>query len=234
MTIVDTNFFQDDDVPTATQLNQPFNDLATASANIAADNSAPNWITRKHMFDGVVTPCNQLYSQIDNAGTHFTTTSTSYVTINNSALTEVTLNYSPNQNEILRVNASGLVTEIDVNVNYDNALAAGSKGKPNYYAFQILLEYNDGGGTLTETLGEWGYSFTNLSAGRYFTGTSDTDIRSGTPIGYQTFQFSTLTKYTGVTGTRTYEKLKLQCKVFDANNTLAISRNALYAIRPKA
>ena len=233
MPIVNTNYFQEDDVPTAVQLNQPFNDLATASAGIEPINTAPNWVTRKHMSDSA-TVCNDIYSKIDDATSSFTTSSTTYVTINNSSLTEVTLNYQPEQYEILRANASGLVTGIDVNINFNDQLPAGDKGKPNYYAFQLLLEYNEGGPTQQLSLGEWGYSFTNLSGGRSYTTNGGTSVRTGTPIAFQTFQFSTLYRYNGASGTRTYEKLILQCKVYDASNTLAISRNAAYAIRAKA
>lgn len=233
MPIVNTNYFQEDAVPTAAQLNQPYDQLAIASTGIEPINTAPNWVTRKHMSQSA-TVCNDIYAKIDNASTSFTTSSTTYVTINNSSLTEVILNYQPEQYEILRANASGLVTNIDVNVNFNNQLPAADQGKPNYYAFQLLLEYNDGGPTQQLTLGEWGYSFTNLSGGRYHTSTGGSSVRTGTPIAFQTFQFSTLHRYDGVAGVRTYEKLILQCKVYDASNVLAISRNAAYAIRAKA
>lgn len=231
MAIVETNFFQDDDVPTAAQLNAPYDALATASADIEFDNTSPNWITRQHIVD-TATPgeFNEIYSKVDNTTGDFTTSSTAYVTVSNGSATEVTLNYQPQQFEILRINASGLVTNIDANEQF-NALHL---GKPNYYAFRLLLHYNDGGGTLSETLGEWGYSFTTSSGTRFFTGTgSGTNLRAATPIGFQTFQFSTLYKNTAASG-RTLEKVILQCKVFDNSNVLAISRNAVYCIRPKA
>ena len=138
MPIVNTNYFQEDAVPTAAQLNQPYDQLATASTGIEPINTAPNWVTRKHMSQSA-TVCNDIYAKIDNASTSFTTSSTTYVTINNSSLTEVILNYQPEQYEILRANASGLVTNIDVNVNFNNQLPAADQGKPNYYAFQLLL-----------------------------------------------------------------------------------------------
>ena len=147
MAIVETNFFQDDQVPTAAQLNAPFNALATASADIEFDNTSPNWITRKHISDAVSPDAfNKIFSKVDDSTGDFTTSSTTYVTVSNASATEVTLNYAPEQFEILRINASGLVTNIDCNIHFD----AVNTGKPNYYAFSLLLEYNDGGGTLTE------------------------------------------------------------------------------------
>jgi len=228
MTIIKTNFFEEDDIPTAAQLNQPFVDLATASADIQPENTAQNWITRAHMSPTLA--CNKLYSFKYEGTGPFATSSTSYVTINNGSASEATLNYAPNKYEILRIEASGLVTDIDCQISYDNT-DTGNEGKHNYYAFQLLLTYNDGAGSLTTSLGEWGYSFTtSTGVARYWTTNTGVVSNTGTPLGYQTFQFSTTLQYTGTSGARTYEKISLQTKVYNASNKLKVTRNNIVAV----
>ena len=110
-------------------------------------------------------------------------------------------------------------------------MPVGQRGNPNYYAFRLLLTYNDGAGSLTQSLGEWGYSFTSSGGdGRFYTVSDGAPENTGNPIGYQTFQFSTCLQYTGTTGVRTYEKIELQCKVYKAVNTLAVQRNNIIAV----
>ena len=234
MPIVTTNLWEEGDVPTAAQLNAPYNDAQTATADIDSTNTKDNWITVQH-FDNA-TPCNILYDFVYDGTSEFSTSSTSYVVIDSFGgdPTDIVLNYQPNQYEVLRVEASGLVTDTEAVKTYDNTLPVGQRGNPNYYAFQILLYYNVGGPTLTVSLGEWGYSFTSVGGdGRYYTAVNGAPENTGVPLAYQTFQFSTTFGNTLTAGSITYEKLELRAKVYDGANTLKISRNNLIAVRAR-
>lgn len=231
MPIVKTSLLQDGDTPVAATLNQPYDDVATASATIDNTNTRDNWITRFHFAGN--NACNDLYTFKYQGTADFATTSTSYTTINVAGLSEAVLNYAPSTNEILRVESSGIVSACTPTISWDVALPLADRGKPNYYAFQLLLTYNDGGPSTTVSLGEWGYSFTTASSVRYVSNSAGFMKNTGAPISWQTFQFSTTLRYDGVSGVRTYEKISLQAKVYDAANTLRVSRNNIVAVRAK-
>jgi len=234
MPIVKNNLFEDGDVPTGAELNQPYNDIATASANIDSENTADNWITIEHITDPNV--LNSIYSFVYDGQTADDITSTSYVTIQNVApnYSELTLNYQPDQFEVLRIECSGLVGNNDVEQTYDST-AVPPNGDRNYYAFRLALFYNDGGPTTQVSLGEWGYSFTTMAGGtsRYWTGNNGLPENTGVPLAYQTFQFSALYIYPGASGARTLEKIELQAKVNYSGNILRIARNNIIAVRAR-
>lgn len=232
MPIVPNNLWEEGDVPTAAELNAPYDAVASASNSIDSSNTNDNWITIQHFATG--TPCNQLFDKVYDGTSQFSTNSATYVTIDSAGgdPTECVLNYQPNQHEILRLEASGLITNIEATTTYDNTAPAGQQGWNNYYAFRLLLYYNDGGGTLTLSLGEWGYSFTSACGdGRYYTAVDGSPEQTGVALGFQTFQFSTLYRYNGQPGTRTLEKVALQAKVYNLGNTLKVSRNNIIAVR---
>ena len=232
MPIAKSNIWEEGDVPSAAELNGPYDDVVSASAILDSTNTRDNWITIAHLTPKAAQPCNALFDKDYDGTSQFVTTSTSYVTIDSAGgdPTEAVLNFNPNVNEILRVEASGLVTNIEVTKSYDNTQPAGTRGDSNYYAFRILLYYNTGGGTLTLSLGEWGYSFTASGGdGRYYTAADGLPENTGQPIAFQTFQFSTI--FRNNTSGVTWEKVALQCKVNDSANTLRISRNNILAVR---
>ena len=232
MPIVKNNLFEDGDVPTGAELNQPYDDVATASGNIDSENTADNWIT--HLTDPNV--LNEIYDFVYDGTTADDITSTSYVTIQNVAPnnSEVALNYQPEQFEVLRVECSGLVANSEAEQTYDST-AVPPNGDRNYYAFRLSLFYNDGGPTSQLALGEWGYSFTTMAGGtsRYFTSSNGTPENTGVPLAYQTFQFSALHIYQGPSSVRTFEKIELQAKVNYSGNTLRITRNNIIAVRAR-
>jgi hypothetical protein len=162
-----------------------------------------------------------------------TTTQTSYNSTSYTTITQggnpaqITLNITPEVGEIIRFTASGIVGDNTVVIDYDYAgLPAGNKGKPNYYAFRLLLNHTTGGTPGTINLGEWGYSFSTKKSG-----TLDT-VGSGVAdrINWQTFQFSACWRVDQI---RTLNNVQLQCKVFDNTNTLKIERHQLFALRAK-
>ena len=234
MPIVKNNLFVDGDIPTAAELNQPYDDAQTASAAVDSTNTKDNWITIKHFNTGA--PCNQLFDYIYDGTSSWSSSATSYTTIDSPGgdPSDIVLNYQPNTFEMLRVEASGLVTAIEAESTYNSA-AIPPNGDRNYYAFRLLLTYDDGGAPITISLGEWGYSFTSMAGGtsRYYTAADGSPSNTGVPLGYQTFQFSTCLFYGGAPATRTYQKIELQAKVNYNGNTLVVTRNNILAVRAK-
>ena len=232
MSIVNKEFYEAGEILTAADLNKPYDDLVTASGQINDTNCATGFITLKHM-DTSVQNCNQFYFYQNPTYTQQPYTLSTWTTISDGVTPcEVALNYAPEQYEILRVDGGGLVAEVECIDDFDYAgppyVPGPNLGKPNYYAFRIVLNYNDGAGTLQKILGYWGYSFTSNSYEKYYTAKLNTDFAHQ----FQPFAFSDIEQYTGTTGVRTYEKLILQVAVFQSGiNTVNISRHQLHAIR---
>lgn len=217
--------FQPGDKPTATELNAPYNELATDSAAISGDNAASGWATHRH-FQGAANfvPLANACKEYENPTTTETFyNNTSYVTISQGGNpAEITLGYTPEVNELIRFHASGMVGDHVIATDYDYVGA--NQGKPNYYAFSLLLTTNAG----TVNLGEWGYSFTTKKNGA-LTSTLTQTVASA--INWQPFAFSTV--YHQATAGVTLQKVALQCKVFSNTNQLSVERHQLYAIRAK-
>ncbi len=210
--------------PTAAELNTPYDELVSAS--VTDVNTASGWMTLDHIATGK--QCNRLFDYTNDTQVTTNYNNISYATISQGgADAELPFtSFEPLSSEMTRFCASGLVTTSTVAKEYDDSLLAG-KGRPNYYAFRLLLTYRDSGSALDQTinLGEWGYSFTPRSR--------TTQRASGTSAGniqYQTFQFSKCLRYDGVSGFREYKKVELQVKVYDNANTVGISRHQLFAI----
>lgn len=225
MPYIKTPLIIDDDAPTAAELNQPYDDLATASAGIDGNNVAAGALRHQHIF----TDPSSLYFNEDSNTTNINDiSSTVYVTLTRGATPmEISLNKSLKQFQTVRISGCGLVTNNDVNVIWDDQ-AVPPNGKPNLYAFRILITYNEGAGDITQSLGEWGYSFGTASSTN-----RDASIMGGIPsssiaLCYQTFQFEGI--WRAPSDNTVLTKIELQAKVYDATNVLRISRNALHAI----
>lgn len=213
---VSKNHYRQGTSPADTELNSPYDQLATQSQSVSDENTASNWSTLKHFAPGY--QCNRLFSYKNESSSTVTINSTSYTTISITALNaEINLSSMyPDKNEATRFAAAGLVRQTSVSSDV---------GDNNYYAFRLLLTYDDGAGDVTETIGEWGYSLTSRALVTTVAtgGTADT-------IQYQTFQFSSVRRYDGTTGSRQYKKLELQAKVNDATNSINVSRHQLFVI----
>ncbi len=229
MAIVKNNLFEDGEIPTAAQLNQPYDDAATITQDLDTDNTDDNWITINHLASQ--TGINQLFSFNYTGNVQEEITSASYVPIQNDggAYSIATLGYAPEVNEILRVESCGLQSASIATQTYDSTSA--TRGDRNYYAFRLVLFYNDGGATTFLTLGEWGYTFTSMAGGnsRVWTTNNGLAKETGVPLAYQTFSFSCvhINKAVG----RTFEKIELQAKVNYTSNTLKLTRNNIIAVR---
>jgi len=232
MPIVEKEVFEPDEIPTAAQLNAAYDDLAVASADIDETNQGAGWLTFKHLDSpSTLFPINKLYNYFHDGSVARTYTNTTYDSVKSPAPAstpcEVTLNYFPKDNEIIRIHISGLVGQNTVVQDYD--FVGTNLGKPNYYAFRIKLTYSDSGGPDTSLIaGYWGYSFTTNGLNRY-----DTSGGQGPEINWQTFQASTIVKYTGTTGVREYKKATLEVALFDSANTLSITRHQIQVVQAK-
>ena len=232
MPIVEKEYFEPDQVPTAAELNAAYDALAVASADIDETNQGAGWLTFKHLDSpSTLFPINKLYNYFHDGSVARTYTNTSYDSVKSPAPAstpcEVALNYFPKDNEIIRLHISGLVGQNTVVRDYD--FVGTNLGKPNYYAFRIKLTYSDSGGPDTSLIaGYWGYSFTTNGLNRYNTGGG-----SGPEINWQTFQASTIVKYTGTTGVREYKKAILEVALFDSANTLSITRHQIQVVQAK-
>jgi hypothetical protein len=217
MSDVSKTHFVQGTTPTAATLNAAYTSLVTEASNVDDDNTASSWMTLDHI-DTSATQCNILEKYTNDTTSTATMSSTSYVTVSiGGAPAEINFtNFFPVQNESTRFAASGLVRGISV---------ADDIGNNNYYAFRLLLTYEDNGGApTTQVIGEWGYSLTARSLA--------TTLNSGTgdQIQFQTFQFSAVRRYNGAAGVREYTKLELQGKVNFATNTFNVGRHQLFAI----
>lgn len=232
MPFVNTNTrFEPGDVPTAAQLNAPYDQLATVSAGLNGENTATGWITWRHGEAGSTgnPVANQCFQYANPTTSETLYNSTSYTTITQGGNpAQITLNITPEIGEVMRFAGSGMVGEHDITTDYDYAgLPGGNKGKPNFYAFRLLLNHTTAGVPGTINLGEWGYSFTTKKDG---TLTNSNNSAPEGQINWQAFAFSTLYRQTTV---RTLNSVELQVKVFDTNNDVSIERHQLYAIRHK-
>jgi hypothetical protein len=232
MPIVEKEIFEADQIPTATELNRAYDDLATASAGLDSTNQASGWLTYKHLDDPTsLTPINKLYQYYYDG-----TTAVSYN--NDAAYTPVVdplanpctvaLNYTAEAGEIIRIHISGLIGENTVEDDYD--FVGTNLGKPNYYAFRIKLRYSDSGGADQFIYpGYWGYSFTTNGLNRHNT----TPANPGLTINWQTFQASTIFKNGAATGVRLWKDATLEVRLFDGTNTLKITRHQIQVVRAK-
>jgi hypothetical protein len=231
MPVVEKEYFEPDQVPTAAELNAAYDALAVASADIDETNEGAGWLTFKHLDSpSTLFPINKLYHYFHTGSVAREYQNTVYESVKSPAPAstpcEVALNYFPKDNEIIRLHISGLVGQNTVDVDYD--FVGANLGRPNYYAFRIKLTYSDSGGADQSLIaGYWGYSFTTNGLRRYDIG------GSGPEINWQTFQASTILKYTGTTGVREYKKATLEVALFDGSNKLAITRHQIQVVQAK-
>jgi hypothetical protein len=231
MPVVEKEYFEPDQVPTAAELNAAYDALAVASADIDETNQGAGWLTFKHLDSpSTLFPINKLYNYFHDGSVAREYQNTVYESVKSPAPAsvpcEVALNYFPKNNEMIRLHISGLVGQNTVNVDYD--FVGTNLGRPNYYAFRINLTYSDSGGADQSLIvGYWGYSFTTNGLRRYAIG------GQGPEINWQTFQASTIVKYTGTTGVREYKKAILEVALFDGSNKLAITRHQIQCVQAK-
>lgn len=223
--------FEPGNKPSATQLNAVYDSLETASQDIQADNTATGWITWRHTEAGKTgfAVANQCFQYNNPTTTETFYNNTAYQTITQGGNpARITLNITPEIGEVVRFSASGMTGDHVITTDYDFAgLPGGNKGKPNFYAFRLLLNHTTAGVPGTINLGEWGYSFTTKKDGDL---TSILTPAVSSAIYWQPFAFSTVYRQDAV---RLLNNVELQCKLFDNTNSISIERHQLFAIRAK-
>ena len=226
-TVENKTYFVNGGVPTAAELNAPYDSLA--SAKVDTDNTATGWMTYKHLVtpSTAATVFNNVY-EYSNA----TTTQTNYNNTTYAAIAQggnncrVTLGFTPAAFEPIRFHGSLLVGTVTATTDYDYV---NNNGKPNFYAFEIVVQTTTGGVSSEHMVGEWGYSFTSKTYGALSSGGSP--AVNGPEMQWQTVQFSSL--YWPNSGNITYDWAEIRVKVYDNTNTVGITRHAIQVIRPK-
>jgi len=145
MSTVDSDYIEEGDVSSVTDMNAVYTAIETASLNIDGENTRSEWVSLKHLNDNVV------LVDGDNDGVSITTiTSTTYV----ASGTEV-VSYTLEAGDVLRFHsniASG-----------ENVVAAPTA--QNYW-FAFYWTRDDGSGPVTEQIGpDHCYSFLSRNSG---------------------------------------------------------------------
>jgi len=95
--------FQPGDIPTATQLNAPYNELATDSAAIDGSNAASGWATHRHLQNPIANSAKE-YENSNFVETTYN--NTTYQTISQGGQpAEIILNYTPDLYDCIRFEA---------------------------------------------------------------------------------------------------------------------------------
>ena len=156
--------------------------------------------------------------------TDWSTTSTTFTTIENVALTKskVTPNYSTHGDVVVRVHASGLIAETTL----PNGDGEGTYAtiEDNTFAFRLLMSLNGSGTPTTVDMANCTYSFTPRAA--LTNEPTDTET-SALKIYYRNFAFSGL--YTLAPG-NVIDAIELQACVGLTNNEINIQHNHIQAI----
>lgn len=225
MAKIDFNPVREGVVIDAATLNEPYDDLAALV--IGQDNTKPNWATRAHFDRGVgQTKANELFFYDNDTTAGFTTTSTNYVQVSiagNDA--EVSINKVANAGDLLRVQTSGIIGDVLLN---DDGGGDPLNASYNQMGFRLVLFYNDGGATLSETIAECGYSF----SGRSRITNDSTGLSEA--LWWRNFSFSGV--WTNSSTGRTLERVELQVKACPnggAGNRVDITRHNITAVLVK-
>jgi len=123
--------FEPSDVPTATQLNQPYTELG--SLNVQEYNTGNDWALRSHFDSSVASKINSTYG--NSIQVPQTVNTTTWFTLGSVVFTELAVN-----NEVLRVSWDTLVSEIvygggitNADINYAFRVLVATSGGTNYF-----------------------------------------------------------------------------------------------------
>jgi hypothetical protein len=221
MSIVTYSKILEGEIATAARLNAPYDALDTATLN--PENTKPAWATRYHFNRSSGKFANELLFREYTGTVSYISTSTSYVTVDNSGiLAELNMNTPINDDAVLRFGANGIIGEVDLN---DDGGGDPLNRGYNFYAFRILMTYDVGLGNVTEVVAECGYSFSGRAVDNY-----ETSAVSN-PLWYRNFSFSGIRIVTE--NNFVLKKLELQAKVCPnggALNAINVERNNLICV----
>lgn len=205
-------------VPTAAQLNAVYD--AVAADTINNDNVETDCANRMHFSDTSANRINQLSTFDYDGTTDWVTTSTAWTTIENVAGTpsKVEPNYTAHGQILIRVQASGLVTELSLTAAGDGNGTSGQTAY-NTYAFRLFATLNSG--STTQDLANCTYSFTPKAA------ITTQSVAITNRIQYRSFAFSGLFS---MSGGNTLDKVELMACVGQSGNTLKVQHNHIQLI----
>tara|TARA_R100001086_G_scaffold224174_1_gene142052 strand:- start:3027 stop:3701 length:675 start_codon:yes stop_codon:yes gene_type:complete len=217
---IGNQYFDGGVAPNASQLNTVYD--AVAGDSINDQNIETDCLNRTHFSDTTANRINQLFTFDYGGSTDWATSSTTMATIANGlSLSKVLPAYTTHGNVVVRVQATGLVSELTL-----PGTPSGGNGTPaqinrNTYAFRLLMTLNSGGSTVD--VANATYSFNVLSSQR-----TNTSYNATTnPIQWRSFGFSGLcTLAPGVT----IDSVELQGCVGFASNTLRVQHNHIQVI----
>jgi hypothetical protein len=221
MGIIKNQYFDDGSKPTAAELNAVYDSVAAGS--IEDVNAQVDWANRYHFSTSnriVAFDTFDYDGQID-----WPMTSTTYTTIENVSPTksEVAPSYTTHGKALLRVQASGLVSTLDL--DDDDGDGTDPQIPYNTYAFRLLMTVtSSGGGVTTVTLANCTYSLTARAA---LTNSTSGLNKNTYGIQWRCFGFSGL--YPLAAGD-TIDKIELQAKVGKSGNTVNIRHNHIQMI----
>lgn len=210
MGIITKKHFVGGDTPTATELNKPYDDLA--SDNVTEENTADRWINREIVYEAGVQP-NELYWTSYVAGATMTTSSTTEVVVNNGGNRSIALNYTATNDIILRATADGVMQTADIENWTTNSWY-------NLYQFSIWVVTN--GGTKTRlTYGN--YSLTKMAHALY----GGPPAVTQQPIQWRNFQLGGFLSFPAGT---LVDRVELLVKVGNGANSITIGRSNLSVV----
>jgi hypothetical protein len=207
MAIVTKKHFVGGDTPTATELNKPYDDLA--SSDVTEENTADRWVNREIVNEAGIQP-NELYWASYVAGAVMTTNSTTEVVVNNGGNREIVLNYTATNDIIVRATADGVVQE----VKYENWT---TNSWYNLYQFSIWVTH-DGGVKTRLTYGN--FSLVKMAHALY--GGPPSVVQK--TIQWRNFQLGGFLSFPAGT---LIEKVELLVKVGYIGNSIEIGRSNL-------
>ena len=214
---IGNQYFVGGQAPSASELNAVYDSVAADT--IQDVNLDTEWAQRKHFSSS--NSITSLYTFDYDGTTDWTTTSTTFTTIENVALTKskVTPNYSTHGNVVVRFHASGLISTVDLDTNDGD----GTFAEINYntYAFRLLVSLNSSSSASTVDVANCTYSFT--PKGAYTTEATGTELE----MNYVTFAFSGM--YSLASG-NVIDAVELQACVGLAGNEINIQHNHIQVI----
>jgi hypothetical protein len=202
--IFNTPTFVPGSSPNATELNAPYNNLA--STNLDGDNTDKQWATRDHL--NPLQPVNNLKYFSYVGATVFTTTSTTEVLLApGGTAIRVSPNYTSANDFVLRIQANGTVNEPLQTVFG----ASTSDPVDDLYQFIIKVTTNTGSSNIAYA----NYSFSKLA----YATTAGAPAIWPDPLWYRNWNISAIKSYPA--GTQ-IQKVEIFVKVGDAGNTLSV------------
>jgi len=212
-------YFEGGQTPTAAELNAVYNSVAGDSVKDVNLNT--EWAQREHFSSS--SSITSLYTFDYDASADWATNSTTFTTIENVAGTpsKVLPNYSTHANVVVRVHASGLISELSMTAPQDDGNGTAGQIDYNTYAFRLLMSLNGSGTPSTEVVAQCTYSFTKKAA----ITTNTTGYEAW--IQWRSFAFSGL--FT-LPASNIIDAIELQACVGNTGNTLRIRHNHIQAI----